>query len=322
MDGIRTTTGAGPAQSNKPVDDQSRQKLQRATKEFESLLVGYMLKSMRSSLKTSDMFGDSYGGDVLDGLFDGEMAKHVSQNSSLGLAETLYRKMTGEAMPHKAAPVRHPSGAISAVTHRAKSAPDVQPSAQGTAVTGQKVSAVVVQKTSVPQTIQASPVLSVHDSASPAVVTPDTTQVVPDSLQRRLDQVAPLIQEAASTHGVDGNLLKAIIATESGGNAQARSPRNAKGLMQLIDSTATAMGVRNVWNPRENVLGGAKYLSKLMEQFGGDREKAVASYNAGPGAVVRHGGVPPFKETRAYVDRVMNYMRLFEQQESGNADQD
>jgi soluble lytic murein transglycosylase-like protein len=145
---------------------------------------------------------------------------------------------------------------------------------------------------------------------------------VPDTLRRRLDLVAPLIQEAADTHRVDANLLKAVIATESHGDPQARSPKNAKGLMQLIDSTATAMGVKNVWNPRENVLGGAKYLSKLMEQFGGDQEKAVASYNAGPGAVQKHGGIPPFKETRAYVEKVMNYMKLFEQQESGNGNDD
>jgi soluble lytic murein transglycosylase-like protein len=150
----------------------------------------------------------------------------------------------------------------------------------------------------------------------------DSTATVPDSLRRRLDGVAPLIQEASATHGVDGNLLKAIIATESGGNAQARSSKNAKGLMQLIDSTATAMGVRNVWDPRENVLGGAKYLSKLMDQFGGDRAKAVASYNAGPGAVLKHGGIPPFKETQAYVEKVMNYMRFFEQEDSGHGDQD
>ena len=73
--------------------------MQRVTKEFESLLVGYMLKSMRSGVNTSEMFGDSYGGDILDGLFDGQMAQHVSQNSSLGLAEMLYRRMTGEEMP-------------------------------------------------------------------------------------------------------------------------------------------------------------------------------------------------------------------------------
>ena len=121
---------------------------------------------------------------------------------------------------------------------------------------------------------------------------PDSVQPAADTLRQRLDKVAPFIQEAADTHRVDANMLKAVIAAESHGNPRARSPKNAKGLMQLIDSTATAMGVSNVWNPRDNVLGGAKYLSQLMEQFGGDREKALASYNAGPGAVQKHGGIP------------------------------
>jgi Rod binding domain-containing protein len=297
MDGIRTTSGAAAAQAHTPVDDKARQKLVRATKDFESLLVGYMLKSMRSSMSTTEMFGDSYGGDVLEGMFDGEMAKHVSQNSSLGLAETLYRKMTGESLPHSRVPARHAAAAG-------------QPAKRAE------------EKPAIVRPVQPVPVLGTSDATAVTPAAADTTAAVPDSLRRRLDMVAPLIQEASATHGVDGNLLKAIIATESGGNVQARSSKNAKGLMQLIDSTATAMGVRNVWDPRENVLGGAKYLSKLMDQFGGDRAKAVASYNAGPAAVLKHGGIPPFKETQAYVEKVMNYMRFFEQEESGHGDQD
>jgi soluble lytic murein transglycosylase-like protein len=75
------------------------------------------------------------------------------------------------------------------------------------------------------------------------------------------------------------------------------------------------MGVRNVWNPRENIFGGAKYLQQLLERFRGNLEQAVASYNAGPGAVEKHGGVPPIKETKEYVRRVMSYMQYFQQQE-------
>jgi Rod binding domain-containing protein len=279
MDGTRTISDNAATQTHKPIDDRTRQRLQHVTKEFESLLVGYMLKSMRSSMNGKEMFGDSYGGDVLEGLFDSQMAQHVSRNSSLGLAEMLYRRMTGEEMP-----------------------------------TGKQHQ----EKAIAPETTSAT------DPVPAAAAKPDSmaTPAVSDMLRRRLDLVAPLIQEAADTHRVDANLLKAVIATESHGDPQARSPKNAKGLMQLIDSTATAMGVKNVWNPRENVLGGAKYLSKLMEQFGGDQEKAVASYNAGPGAVQKHGGIPPFKETRAYVEKVMNYMKLFEQQESGNGNDD
>jgi len=314
MDGTRTISGTAATQTHKPIDDRARQRLQHVTKEFESLLVGYMLKSMRSSMNSSEMFGDSYGGDVLEGLFDNQMAQHVSRNSSLGLAEMLYRRMTGEELPTGKQPSVRPAAAGDPpVRHQGKAIAPETPSA-----------AVSPPAAAVKPAGRANPAAVISVMAPPAGATtaPDSTRAIPDTLRKRLDLVAPLIQEAADTHRVDANLLKAVIATESHGDPQARSPRNAKGLMQLIDSTATAMGVKDVWNPRENVLGGAKYLSTLMEQFGGDREKAVASYNAGPGAVHKHGGIPPFKETRAYVEKVMNYMKLFEQQESGNGNDD
>jgi soluble lytic murein transglycosylase-like protein len=138
----------------------------------------------------------------------------------------------------------------------------------------------------------------------------------------RVNTYAPIIREASEKHGVDENLLKAVIATESAGDPAARSPKQAKGLMQLIDSTASDMGVRNVWNPRENIFGGARYLESLLSRFAGNVEKALASYNAGPGAVEKHGGIPPFRETQAYVGRVLRYLRVFEQQETPDHDQD
>jgi Rod binding domain-containing protein len=309
MDGTQNISGNTAAQHKAPLDDRSRQRLQRVTKEFESLLVGYMLKSMRSGTQTNELFGESYGGDAFESLFDSQMAEHVSRNSSLGLAEMLYRRMTGEEMPRSHAG-NHAHTAQSAQVQR-----DHPPAVAAPPATTASAPAAVHKE--VPPAI-----LSRDDKKDVSAVPPDTTRAVPDTLQRRLDKVAPFITEAADTNRVDPNLLKAIIAAESHGDAQARSPKNAKGLMQLIDSTAAAMGVKNVWNPRDNVQGGAKYLSQLLDKFGGDLEKAIASYNAGPGAVQRHGGVPPFKETRAYVEKVMGYLRTFEQQESENGNDD
>jgi soluble lytic murein transglycosylase-like protein len=125
-----------------------------------------------------------------------------------------------------------------------------------------------------------------------------------------------MIQQAAEQHSLDINLLKAIIATESGGKADATSNKNAKGLMQLIDSTAADMGVKDIWDPRENILGGAKYLRQLLDRFDGNLTLALASYNAGPTAVEKHGGIPPYKETREYVEKVMNQMHVFESEGS------
>ena len=114
-------------------------------------------------------------------------------------------------------------------------------------------------------------------------------------------------------------MIKAVIAAESGGDRNAVSPKDAKGLMQLTDSTASDMGVRNVWNPGENIQGGAKYLQTLIQRFPGDPESVIASYNAGPGRVAKHGGVPAIPETQAYVRRVMNYMNYYEQEEAAHA---
>lgn len=133
-------------------------------------------------------------------------------------------------------------------------------------------------------------------------------------IAERLATYETIIDTAAQAHGVDPVLIKAVIATESAGKANARSSKEAKGLMQLIDSTAADMGVKNVWDPEENINGGTKYLKKMLERFDGDLKLALASYNAGPGAVERHKGIPPYRETRDYVSRVMHYMKQYEQE--------
>jgi len=113
-----------------------------------------------------------------------------------------------------------------------------------------------------------------------------------------------LIEEISARHGVDKDLVTAVIARESAGNPNAVSHKGAKGLMQLMDGTAKEMGVRYSFSPAENINGGVKYLKKMLEMFDGDEKLALAAYNAGPGAVRKHGGVPPFRETIEYIDAV------------------
>ena len=117
------------------------------------------------------------------------------------------------------------------------------------------------------------------------------------------------VQRAARRYGLRAELISAVIKVESSGNPSAWSPRNAKGLMQLTDSTAEMLGVQNIWSPGENIDGGARYLKQLLDRFDGRLELALAAYNAGPTAVARYGGIPPYPETRAYVQRVMNEVR-------------
>jgi soluble lytic murein transglycosylase-like protein len=114
----------------------------------------------------------------------------------------------------------------------------------------------------------------------------------------------PIIEQAAAKYRLNPSLIAAVIKAESNGDARAVSTAGAKGLMQLIDTTAADMGVRDVFNPQENIEGGAKYLRKLLDRFG-DIKTALAAYNAGPETVQRYGGIPPYPETIKYVRSVL-----------------
>lgn len=113
-----------------------------------------------------------------------------------------------------------------------------------------------------------------------------------------------LINQAAAEFDIDPNLVVAVMATESAFQPNAVSPKNAKGLMQLTDDTARRFGVKDVFEPADNIRGGAQYLRWLLKYFEGDVSLALAGYNAGENAVVRHGGVPPYAETRAYLEKI------------------
>ena len=120
-----------------------------------------------------------------------------------------------------------------------------------------------------------------------------------------------LINDAATRNGVDPALLKALIRQESNFNPNARSGAGAVGLTQLMPSTAAGLGVGDPTDPAQAIEGGAKYLRQQLDRFGGDQAKALAAYNAGPGAVQRFGGVPPYAETQAYVQRVLGYAQEY-----------
>jgi soluble lytic murein transglycosylase-like protein len=117
------------------------------------------------------------------------------------------------------------------------------------------------------------------------------------------EEYEPMIDGAASRYGVDPAVIKAVIHTESGFKSGAVSRTGAKGLMQLMPGTARALGV-DPTDPEQCIDGGTRYLKELQDKFG-DLPKALAAYNAGPGAVVRHGGIPPYGETQRYVSQVM-----------------
>jgi len=156
--------------------------------------------------------------------------------------------------------------------------------------------------TAAPATSFQATLAAAQGPTAPAAAAPATGAATPFAAE---------IEAAAAKHGVDPALLKALIRQESNFNPNAVSPAGASGLTQLMPGTAASLGVTDPTDPAQAIEGGAKYLRQQLDRFGGDVEKALAAYNAGPGAVAKFGGVPPYAETQAYVKKVMAYAREY-----------
>ena len=117
-------------------------------------------------------------------------------------------------------------------------------------------------------------------------------------------KIEEMIREVSARYRVDPALVRAVMQTESNWNSSAVSRKGALGLMQLVPGTAQQLGVNNAFDPKQNLDGGVRYLHMLLERYNGDLDRALAAYNAGPGAVDRAGGIPQYRETRNYVQKV------------------
>jgi soluble lytic murein transglycosylase-like protein len=223
---------------------QSRKKLHDTAENFEALMAGFLVRSMRQAMSSSGFYGSAYGSEIFQSMMDEVLAQTLAARANLGIAEALERQLASR----------------------------------------------------------------VPASAAPPVKTAG------------LENYEPIITAAAARHGVDANLLRAMIQQESAGDASAVSSKGAAGLMQLMLETAAMLGVHDRFDPEENISGGAEYFAGLIQRFG-TVEKALAAYNAGPTAVEKYGGIPDFPETQDYVTNVMKkYRALLSQPQDAPAE--
>lgn len=120
-----------------------------------------------------------------------------------------------------------------------------------------------------------------------------------------------LIEAYSEKNGLDSAFVKAVIKQESGFQPKVTSSCGAMGLMQLMPATANSLGVKDAYDPEQNIAGGTKYLKGLLDRFGGDKTLALAAYNAGPNAVAKYNGIPPYKETQNYVKNIMSMYQKY-----------
>ncbi|MGI6712642.1 MAG: lytic transglycosylase domain-containing protein [Bacillota bacterium] len=133
------------------------------------------------------------------------------------------------------------------------------------------------------------------------------SQTLEKTITKKDQKFDDIFVAAGKKWNVDPSLLKAIARAESNFNPLVKSKAGACGIMQLMPSTARSLGVKNVFDPKENIFGGARYIRSMLDQFN-DTKLALAAYNAGPGAVKKYGGIPPYKETQKYVNKVLSFM--------------
>lgn len=257
--------------------EEDKSKLKKSAFDFQALLINQMLQSFRETKFDDEEESDfGYGNEIMTSLFDMQLSSIISKSGKFGLAETIYENLTGEKLTQEA---------IKSIDQIESRANFRRP------------------KTTTPAEVNT-------DNSSildPYEINKNNLLKYKINVFDVINKYNSEIKSHSESYGVDPNLVKAIIATESSGNSNAISSANAKGLMQLIDSTAKDMGVKNIFNPSDNIMGGTKYIRSLIDRYNGDINLALAAYNAGPGAVDKYNGVPPYKETQNYVNRVLNY---------------
>ena len=259
----------GSARPSKEAADTA--KARKACREFESILLYRMLSTMRKAFQDEDGEDSGFGGDIFKSMMDEQLSLALAKSGGIGLAD-----MLGKAL------------GIESEGTRPRPGKEVQ------------VSPVRLQERSVVPTRSDGPGEATDRAARPKGIEPGRAGL--DGILKIYDST---IRAASQVFGVSADLVRAVIMQESGGNPKAVSHKGAKGLMQLTDPTARELGVSDPFDPVQNIFGGTRFLAKMLKTFKGNLELALASYNAGRGAVEKYGGIPPYKETQNYVKSVI-----------------
>ncbi len=270
---LKSLQSASSAKSGAQAD---REKKWKAALDFQSMFLGQMYKAMRKSTLGAELTEKSSGREIFTEMLDQEYARMDSKNPAVAGLAGMQKAGSGA------------SNSLAAQIYRTLLRQDGQADGMEAAPAISFRAAFAASRNGLDGRRPAS-------GSNGAAKTPALPGAALD----------PLVEAASKAYGVAKNLIKSVIGRESGSRHLAVSPAGAKGLMQLMDTTAADLGVRNVFNPRENVMAGTLYLKRMLDRFGGDEKLALAAYNAGPGAVERFGGVPPYAETREYVEKVL-----------------
>jgi hypothetical protein len=267
-------------------------KLEQAAREFERLLVERMLTAMQESLDEGLFPSQGAGADWYTSLFNQEVSREISSGQGLGVARSLLDQLRGGGP--------------------AAESGDLDPDAllglgRGaglqTGLASLDRAFELRRKEREGELLEPLATLNRRSELYRAARAESTAAQSPQRAEMK-----DLVREVAAEVGVDARLALALVETESGFNPHARSPKGAMGLAQLMPDTARGLGVSDPLDPRQNLKGGLTYLKRMLEKYQ-DRDLALAAYNAGPGAVDRHKGIPPYRETRAYVARIGSLLR-------------
>lgn len=279
------------------LTNENKEKIKQAAKGFEAIFINFFLKEIKSGLfgQNESMFSgedsnsNSFGSNTLLGYNQMLFAEHIANaGSGIGIADLIYRNLTGEYL-----------------TEKTIKKDDL----------GQQIQEIIEQnRTKLSKTTE-----KLSNKSSEKIIIDNTndskTSKIENGFQQRVEsrlkKYENIIQQASEKFNIPTELIKAVITAESAGRENAVSPAGAKGLMQLMDGTANYLGVKNSFDPQDNIFGGTKYLREMLDKFGGSLNLALAAYNAGPGNVEKYNGIPPFNETQQYVKKVTNYYNQF-----------